>query len=156
MLKFKKAKSKILVTSALPYANGPIHCGHLVEYIQTDIFVRFLRLIGEDVLFVCADDAHGAPIEIKATELGITPEKLIEDVYKEHVADFKNFLISFDNYYTTNSPENKQYSDLIFSRLKEKGFVYTKDIEVTYCEHDKRYLPDRYVKGKCPKCNAPD
>lgn len=155
MTKFKH-KSKILVTSALPYSNGPIHLGHLVEYIQTDIFVRFLRLVGEDVLFVCADDAHGAPIEIKATELGVTPEKLIEDVYKEHVQDFKDFLVSFDNYYTTNSPENKHYSDLIFNRLKEKGLVYTKDIEVTYCEHDKRYLPDRYVKGKCPKCNAPD
>ena len=155
MTKFK-AKHKILVTSALPYANGPIHLGHLLEYIQTDIFVRFLRLIGEDVLFVCADDAHGAPIEIKATELGIKPEQLIAEVYKEHVLDFKDFLISFDNYYTTNSAENKYYSDLIFQKLKEKGFIYTKDIEVTYCEHDKRYLPDRYVRGKCPKCGTPD
>ena len=157
MLKFRtKKKHKILVTSALPYSNGSLHCGHLVEYIQTDIFVRFLRLIGEDVIYVCADDTHGAPIEIKADELGIKPEKLIADVYKEHVQDFKDFLISFDNYYTTNSTENKYYSDLIFGRLKEKGFIYTKDIEVTYCEHCKRTLPDRYVKGKCPKCNAPD
>jgi len=149
-------KHKILVTSALPYANGQIHVGHLVEYIQTDIFVRFLRLVGEDVIYVCADDAHGAPIEIKAAELGIIPEKLIADVYKEHVQDFKDFLISFDNYYTTNSPENKHYSDLIFERLNKKGFIYTKDIEVTYCENCKRTLPDRYVKGRCPKCNAPD
>ncbi|MBI3036122.1 methionine--tRNA ligase [Candidatus Woesearchaeota archaeon] len=159
MAKFRKANSskpKILVTSALPYANGHVHCGHLVEYIQTDIFVRFLRLIGEDVIYVCADDTHGAPIEIKAAELGIKPEQLIADVYKEHVQDFNNFLISFDNYYTTNSPENKHYSDLIFERLKEKGFIYTKEIEVTYCENCKRTLPDRYVKGKCPKCNAPD
>ena len=156
MTKFKSTKHKILVTSALPYANGSIHCGHLVEYIQTDIFVRFLRLIGEDVLFVCADDTHGAPIEIKADELGITPEQLIADVYKEHTQDFKDFLISFDNYHTTNSPENKYYSDLIFERLRKNNFVYTKDIEVTYCEHCKRTLPDRYVKGKCPKCNAPD
>ncbi|MBI2658778.1 methionine--tRNA ligase [Candidatus Woesearchaeota archaeon] len=156
MTKFTKAKHKILVTSALPYANGPIHLGHLVEYIQVDIFVRFLRLIEENVLFVCADDTHGAPIEIKASELGITPEKLISQVYDEHVQDFKEFLISFDNYYTTNSPENKFYSDLIFKKLKEKNLIYTKDIEVTYCEHDKRTLPDRYVKGKCPKCNAPD
>ena len=156
MTKLKFKGKRILVTSALPYANGPIHIGHLVEYIQVDIFVRFLRSVGEDVLFVCADDTHGAPIEIKATELGITPEKLIEDVYKEHVSDFNKFLISFDNYYTTNSPENKHYSDLIFNRLKEKDLIYTKDIEVTYCEHDKRTLPDRYVKGKCPKCNAPD
>ncbi len=156
MTKFKTSNHKILVTSALPYSNGPVHCGHLVEYIQTDIFVRFLRLIGEDVIYVCADDAHGAPIEIKASELGIKPEQLIADVYKEHTHDFKDFLISFDNYYTTNSPENKHYSDLIFRKLNEKGFIYTKDIEVTYCEHCKRTLPDRYVKGKCPKCNAPD
>jgi len=147
-------KTKILVTSALPYANGPIHCGHLMEYIQTDIFVRFLRLIGEDVLFVCADDTHGAAIEIKAKELGITPEKLIDDVFKQHTRDFSNFLISFDNYYTTNSPENKKYSDLIFEKLRDKGFIYKKYIEVTYCEHDKRTLPDRYVKGTCPKCGA--
>ena len=156
MKKFTKAKHKILVTSALPYANGSLHLGHLVEYIQTDIFVRFLRLIGEDVLYVCADDTHGAPIEIKAAELGITPEQLIADVYKEHVQDFNDFLISFDNYYTTHSEENKNYSDLIFLRLKNKGFIYTKDVEVTYCEFCKRTLPDRYVKGKCPKCNAPD
>lgn len=159
MLKFKasnKQKRKILVTSALPYANGPIHLGHLVEYVQTDIFVRFLRLVGEDVIYICADDSHGAPIEIKASELGITPEQLIASVYKEHTGDFRDFLISFDNYYTTNSPENKHYSDLIFSRLKEKNLIYTKDIEVTYCGHCKRTLPDRYVRGKCPKCNAPD
>ncbi len=147
---------RVLVTSALPYANGSLHLGHLVEYIQTDIFVRFLRLIGEDILYVCADDTHGTPIEIKAAELGISPEGLISKVYDEHVKDFNDFLISFDNYYTTHSPENKYYSDLIFLRLKNKGFVYTKDIEVTYCENCKRTLPDRYVKGNCPKCNAPD
>lgn len=156
MAKSKLKGRRILVTSALPYANGPIHVGHLLEYIQTDIFVRFLRLTEQDVLYVCADDTHGAPIEIKAAELGITPERLIADVYKEHKKDFDDFLISFDNYYTTNSPENKHYSDLIFSRLKEKGLIYTKEIEVTYCEHCKRTLPDRYVKGKCPKCSAPD
>ncbi|MBI2545804.1 methionine--tRNA ligase [Candidatus Woesearchaeota archaeon] len=157
MVKLKsKTRRKILVTSALPYANGPIHCGHLVEYIQTDIFVRFLRLAGEDVIFICADDTHGAPIEIKAKELGITPEKLIEDVYKEHTRDFSNFLVSFDEYYTTHSPENKYYSDLIFERLNKKGYIYMKEMEVTYCEYDKRTLPDRYVKGTCPKCGAPD
>ena len=156
MTKSKFKGKKILVTSALPYANGSLHCGHLVEYIQVDIFVRFLRLIEEDVLFVCADDTHGAPIEIKSAELGISPEELISKVYDEHVKDFKDFLISFDNYYTTNSPENKHYSDLIFERLNKNGFIYTKDIEVTYCEHCKRTLPDRYVKGKCPKCKAPD
>ncbi len=162
MAKFRKTtKSKfkgnrILVTSALPYANGPLHCGHLLEYIQTDIFVRFLRLIGEDVIYVCADDTHGAPIEIKATELKIKPEQLIAEVYKEHKKDFDDFLISFDKFYTTHSPENKHYSDLIFNRLKEKNLIYTKEIEVTYCEHCRRTLPDRYVKGKCPKCATPD
>ncbi len=156
MLNFKSKQHRILVTSALPYSNGPIHLGHLIEYIQTDIFVRFLRLIGEDVIFVCADDTHGAPIEIKAAELGIKPEQLIADVYKEHVQDFKDFLVTFDNYYTTHSEENKYYSDLIFEKLRKKGLIYTKDIEVTYCEHCKRTLPDRYVKGKCPKCKAPD
>ncbi len=152
----KPVKKKILVTSALPYANGPIHIGHLVEYIQTDIFVRFLKLTKSDVIYICADDAHGAPIEIKASQMGISPEQLIGQFYKEHTQDFKKFHIEFDNYYTTNSPENKQYSDLIFTRLKEKGHIYTKDIEVTYCQHCKRTLPDRYVKGKCPKCNAPE
>ncbi len=151
-----KTKKKILVTSALPYSNGPIHLGHLVEYIQTDIFVRFLRSVGEDVIYICADDAHGAPIEIKSAELGIRPEDLIEKFYKEHTKDFNDFLISFNNYYTTNSPENKFYSDLFFERLTKKGLIYTKNIETTYCETCKRTLPDRYVKGKCPKCGSPD
>ncbi len=155
MVKLKSSKRhKILVTSALPYANGPLHAGHLVEYIQTDIFVRFLRLAGEDVIFICADDTHGAPIEIKAYEFGVTPEELIAKFYEEHIRDFSNFLVSFDNYYTTNSPENKKYSDLIFEKLKSKGYIYKKDIEVTYCEYDKRTLPDRYVKGTCPNCGA--
>ena len=154
MVKFKEPK--VIVTSALPYANGPIHIGHLVEYIQTDIFVRFLRLIGKDVVYCCADDTHGAPIEIKASELGITPEDLIEKFFKEHKEDFKNFHIKFDSYYTTNSKENKYFSDLIFEKLKKNGLIYKKQIEVTYCEHCKRSLPDRYVKGKCPKCDASD
>ncbi len=149
-------KKKILVTSALPYANGPIHIGHLVEYIQTDIFVRFLRLIGEDAIYCCADDTHGAPIEIKSSQLGITPEELIAKFFKLHTEAFEKFHISFDSYYTTNSSENKEFSDMIFSRIKEKGFIYKKAIEITYCEHCKRSLPDRYVKGKCPKCKADD
>jgi methionyl-tRNA synthetase len=145
---------KIVVTSALPYANGSIHIGHLVEYIQTDIFVRFLKLIGEDAVYCCADDTHGTPIEIKSKQLGIKPEELIAKFGKEHLSDFKSFLINFDSYYSTNSKENKYFSDLIFSRLKEKGFIYTKKIKITYCEHCKRPLPDRYVKGICPKCGA--
>src|SRR3989338_11313658 len=154
VVKFKE--KKIVITSALPYANGPIHVGHLVEYIQTDIFVRFLRLTGRDVVYCCADDTHGTPIEVKSMDLGIKPEELIAKFSKEHQEDFNNFHISFDSYYSTNSKENKYLSDLFFERLKKKGLIYKKSIEVTYCEHCKRTLPDRYVKGKCPKCNAPD
>ena len=154
MVKLKD--KKIIVTSALPYANGPIHVGHLVEYIQTDIFVRFLRLIGKDVVYCCADDTHGTPIEVKARDLGIKPEELIAKFSKEHQEDFSNFHISFDSYYSTNSKENKYFSDLIFEKLRNKNLIYTKEIEVTYCGHCKRTLPDRYVKGKCPKCKAPD
>ena len=145
---------RIIVTAALPYANGPIHVGHLVEYIQTDIYVRFLKLTGKDAIYCCADDTHGAPIEIKASELKIKPEQLIAKYYKEHLEDFSKFLIKFDSYYTTNSEENKKFSDLIFNTLKEKGFVYQKEIEVSFCQNCKRTLPDRYVKGKCPKCGA--
>ena len=147
---------KILVTSALPYANGPIHLGHMVEYIQADIFVRAMRLSGENVKFVCADDTHGTPIEINASKLGMKPEELISKYYKEHTADFADFLISFDNYYSTNSDENKKYSELFFNTLKEKGHINQRMVELTFCENDKRYLPDRYVKGKCPKCGAED
>ncbi|MBU0615983.1 MAG: methionine--tRNA ligase [Nanoarchaeota archaeon] len=147
---------KIIVTSALPYANGSIHVGHLVEYIQTDMFVRFLKLAGEEAVYCCADDTHGAPIAIKADELKIKPEELIGKFAKEHLEDFKSFHIEFDSYYSTNSPENKHFSDLIFGRLKDKGYIYTKEIETTFCEHCKRSLPDRYVKGKCPRCGAED
>lgn len=147
-------KKRILVTSALPYANGPIHLGHLVEYIQTDIYVRFLKMKGERAIYVCADDTHGAPIEINAKKQGISPEELIEKMYKEHREDFKRFQIDFDSYHTTNSPENKYFADLIFKRLKEKGDIYTREIEQTYCNNCKRFLPDRFVRGICPKCGA--
>lgn len=156
MVKFSKNNKKIIVTSALPYANGPIHVGHLVEYIQTDIFVRFLKLIGKDVVYCCADDTHGTPIELKAKELGIKPEDLIAKFFKEHQEDFDAFCIKFDSYYSTNSRENKYFSDLIFKRLKEKGFIYKKEIESMYSEKSKRFLPDRFIKGKCPKCKAPE
>jgi len=140
-----KTKNRILVTSALPYANGPIHIGHLVEYIQTDIYVRFLKLIGRDAIYCCADDTHGTSIELNASKQGITPEELIARSFEEHIEDFENFQIQFDSYYTTNSPENKQYSDRFFHAAKEKGLIYTKEIELTFCEHDKRFLPDRFV-----------
>ncbi len=148
--------NKIIITSALPYANGPIHIGHLVEYIQTDIYVRFLKYIGYNVIYCCADDTHGAPIEINAMKLGITPEKIIEKYYKEHLEDFNKFSVEFDNFYTTNSPENKYFSDFFFTKLKENGDIYQKEVELTYCENCGRFLPDRFVKGRCPKCEAED
>jgi len=152
-----KAKGKrILVTSALPYANGSIHIGHLVEYIQTDIFVRFLKLIGEDAIYCCADDTHGTPISIKAEELGISPEELIAKFHKEHLEDFSSFHIEFDSYYSTNSPENEGYATQIFKALQDKGLIYQKEVENFYDETKKRFLPDRYVKGECPKCGAKD
>ncbi|MGA1863632.1 MAG: methionine--tRNA ligase [bacterium] len=147
---------KILVTSALPYANGPIHLGHMVEYIQTDIYCRYLRLRGQDCIYCCADDTHGAPIEINAQKQGLAPEVLIATYYKEHTRDFNEFQISFDSYYTTNAPENKEFSDLIFGRLKEKGDIYQKVIDLTFCNNCQRFLPDRYVKGVCPRCGAKD
>ena len=147
-------KRKTVITSALPYANGPIHLGHLVEYIQTDIFVRAMKLNGEDVIYCCANDTHGTPIEVNAQKEGIPPEKLIHRYFIEHRQDFEDFHIHFDNFYTTNSPENKEFSDYIFLKLKENGDIYTKEIELTYCPECKRFLPDRYVKGKCPSCGA--
>ncbi len=149
-------KKKIVVTSALPYANGPIHLGHLVEYIQTDIFVRAMKLDGEDVIYCCANDTHGTPIEVNAKKEGIPPEKLIHRYFIEHRKDFEDFYVEFDNFYTTNSPENKDLSDYIFLKLKENGDIYTKEIELTYCPKCERFLPDRFVKGKCPNCGAED
>ncbi len=147
---------RVFITSALPYANGSIHLGHLVEYIQTDIYARYRRLKGDNVVYVCADDTHGTPIEINAMKQGIKPEELIERYHKEHIEDFSKFDIKFDIFYSTNSPENKYYSELFYKKLKENGYIYQKDIELHYCENDKRFLPDRYIKGKCPKCGAPD
>lgn len=152
----KKTNKRTIVTSALPYANGSIHVGHLVEYIQTDIFVRFVKLIGEDVVFCCADDAHGTPIELKASELNIKPQDLIEKFYKEHLRDFTSFHIKFDSYHTTHSKENQHFSELIFKKLKENDLIYQKEVENFYDEKEKRFLPDRYVKGECPKCQAKD
>ncbi|HEY3447184.1 MAG TPA: methionine--tRNA ligase [Myxococcales bacterium] len=148
--------SKTLVTSALPYANGPIHLGHLVEYLLTDFYVRFLRSCGEDVVYVCADDTHGTPIEIKAQQMGIKPEELVGKIGEEHRRDFAAFGVQFDHYDSTNSPENKYYAELIFDRLRKAGHIVQKPLELTYCEKDKRFLPDRYVRGTCPKCGATD
>ncbi|MBI5547332.1 MAG: methionine--tRNA ligase [Deltaproteobacteria bacterium] len=154
---FKEGRvSKILVTSALPYANGPIHLGHLVEYLLTDFYVRFMRSCGEDVVYVCADDTHGTPIEIKAQQMGIKPEELVGRIGEEHRRDFAEFGVAFDHYDSTNSPENKHYAELIFERLRSQGHIVKKPLELTFCEHDKRFLPDRYVRGICPKCGAAD
>ena len=147
---------KIIATSALPYANGPIHLGHLVEYLQTDIWVRSQKMAGNECLYICADDAHGTPIMLKAQELEITPEKLIDKIYKQHIKDFSDFHIEFDNYHSTHSDENKKYSEYIFNQLKEKGDIVSKTINQFYDEKAQMFLPDRYIKGGCPKCHAKD
>jgi len=152
----KKMTRKIAVTSALPYANGPIHIGHLVEYLQTDIWVRFQKLCDNHCLYFCADDTHGTPIMIRARTENISPEKLIERVHAEHKADFDGFHIAFDNYYTTHSSENQHFSELIFNRLNEAGSITKRDVEQAYCESCKMFLPDRYVRGTCPRCKADD
>ena len=147
---------KILVTSALPYANGSIHLGHLVEYIQTDIWVRFQKMQGNTVHYVCADDTHGTPIMLRAEKEGITPEALIAKVHTEHYADFSEFLVEFDNYYSTNSPENKELASAIYKALKANGKISTKTIEQFYDPVKNMFLPDRFIKGECPKCHAKD
>jgi methionyl-tRNA synthetase len=147
---------KIVVTSALPYANGPIHIGHLVEYLQTDIWVRFQKMSGNHCLYFCADDTHGTAIMISAKNKGITPEQLIDGVHKEHYNDFKRFLIEFDNYYSTHSPENRNFSELIFSRLNAAGSITKKNIDQAWCPKCNMALPDRFIRGTCPKCKAED
>ncbi len=147
---------KILVTSALPYANGSIHLGHLVEYIQTDIWVRSQKMQGHEVHYVCADDTHGTPIMLRAEKEGITPEALIERVHAEHSADFADFLVEFDNYYSTNSEENRELASSIYKALKANGKIVTKTIEQFYDPVKSMFLPDRFIKGECPKCHAKD
>ncbi len=148
---------KILVTSALPYANGSIHLGHLVEYIQTDIWVRFQKMQKDTIVYyVCADDTHGTPIMLRAEKEGITPEALIDAVHKEHASDFKDFLVEFDNYYSTNSEENRALSCEIYQKLKVNGKIATKTIEQFYDPVKNMFLPDRFIKGECPKCHAKD
>lgn len=147
---------RILVTSALPYANGSIHLGHLVEYIQTDIWVRAQKMLGHEVHYVCADDTHGTPVMLRAEQENISPEQLIQRVHQEHTRDFCDFGVRFDNYYTTNSPENQQLCEEIFSSLSEAGLIDEKEVEQFYDPIKQMFLPDRYVKGTCPKCTTPD
>lgn len=152
----KPASRKILITSALPYANGPIHLGHLVEYIQTDIWARFQKMRGHNCIYVCADDAHGTPIMLRAQAEGITPEELIARVSQEHQTDFAGFSVAFDQYHSTNSPENRHYANYIYEQLKAEGHISRKTISQFYDPEKAMFLPDRFIKGTCPKCGTED
>ncbi|MDR3492343.1 MAG: methionine--tRNA ligase [Gammaproteobacteria bacterium] len=147
---------KILVTGALPYANGPLHLGHLVGYIQADIWVRFNKMMGHQCTFVCGSDSHGTPIMIQAQKLGITPEELVNTIEKEHQADFKGFYIDFDNYYSTHSEENRELVETVFQRHLKKNNIAKRTIKQAYDPEKNMFLPDRFIKGDCPKCNAKD
>jgi methionyl-tRNA synthetase len=147
---------KILVTSALPYANGSIHLGHLVEYIQTDIWVRFQKMQGNLTYYICADDTHGTPIMLMAEQENVTPEKLVENIHKEHSKDFQDFHVNFDNFYSTNSLENKELSEDIYKALVRSNKIFEKEIEQFYDPDKEMFLPDRFIKGECPKCRTKD
>jgi methionyl-tRNA synthetase len=149
-------KRKILVTSALPYANGPLHLGHLVEYTQTDIWVRYHKLRGHDCVYVCADDAHGTPIMLRAQSEGISPETLVERMQKEHLRDFTAFGIGFDCYHSTHSPENFTISQDIYRRLRAAEHIVVREIEQAFDPVAGIFLPDRFIRGTCPKCGAAD
>jgi methionyl-tRNA synthetase len=149
-------KRRVLVTSALPYANGAIHLGHLVEYIQTDVWVRFLKMQGHEVHYVCADDTHGTAIMLRAEKEGITPEALIGRVLEEHKRDFAGFNVAFDNYYTTHSEETRALSGEFYQRLQAAGLIDVKPVEQFYDPVKALFLPDRFIKGECPKCGAKD
>ena len=147
-------KRRIIVTSALPYANGDIHLGHLVEYLQTDYWVRYQKLRGHECVYVCADDTHGTPVMLRARREGVTPEQIVERTHAVHLKDFGDFQIGFDNYYTTNSPENQELSNRFFAAMERSGGITRKTSPQLYCEHCRMFLPDRFVKGTCPKCGA--
>lgn len=149
-----RSKRKMIVTAALPYANGSIHLGHLVEYLQTDFWVRYHKMRGHQCEYICADDTHGTPIMVRSHKEGITPEELIARAYKEHTADFGDFEIEFSHFSSTHSEGNRQISEEIFLKMKENGHITTRSIEQAYCEHDQMFLPDRFVKGTCPKCQS--
>jgi len=149
-------RRNILVTSALPYANGPIHLGHLVEYIQTDIWTRYLRGRGHNVYYVCADDAHGTPIMLQARKEGISPEELIEEIGARHREDFEDFQIQFSHYHTTHSPENRHYSEYIYRALEDRGHIAKRTIRQAYDPDEEIFLPDRFIRGTCPRCGAQD
>lgn len=147
---------RVLVTAALPYANGAVHLGHMLEFIQTDVCVRARKQAGEDCVFMWADDAHGTPIQTRARREGITPEELVARAYTEHRADFDEFAIGYDIFHTTHSDENRKHAEAIFTAMEARGDVVSRDVEQLYCPHDQMFLPDRFVKGSCPKCKSPD
>ena len=149
-------KRKLLVTTALPYANGSIHLGHMLEGVLADIWIRYQKLAGNECYFFCADDTHGTPVMLAAKKENIPPEELVTKIHAEHYKDLTAFYIEYDNYYTTNSPENRYYSEEIYNSLKKKSHIAEREIEQSYCEHDKMFLPDRFIKGTCPKCGAKD
>ena len=151
-----KNSRKILVTQALPYANAPLHLGHILEAVQTDIWTRFQNLIGNQCYFFCADDTHGTPVMLKAKELGITPEDLIKDVYEDHKETYKLYGVNFTNFYSTHSEENKKYSEKIYLKAKKNNLISKQLVEQLYDEKEEMFLSDRFIKGSCPKCGAPD
>ena len=152
----KKNKRKILVTQALPYANAPLHLGHILEAVQTDIWTRFQNMNNNECYFFCADDTHGTPVMLKANELGITPEELIKDVYQDHKSTYELYDIKFANFHSTHSDENKKFSELIYSKAKSNNLITKATIEQYYDEKEKMFLSDRFIKGTCPKCGADD
>ena len=145
---------RIFVTSALPYANGEIHIGHLVEYIQADVWVRYHKMRGVNCKFICASDAHGTPIMVKSDKLGVQPEVLIDNVASAQLKDFNSFNIKFDNFHSTHTPENEEIVNEIFLALRENGDIYESDVEQFYDPIKRIFLPDRYVIGNCPKCGS--
>ena len=147
---------QILVTSALPYANGPLHFGHIIEAVQTDVWVRFQKLRGNDCLYVCAEDTHGTPIMIRAQQDGITPEQLIAASAEAHSRDYAGFLIDFDQFHSTHSAENKAWTDTLYTTLRDRGVITRRSVRQSYDEQAGMFLPDRYVRGTCPRCSAAD
>src|SRR6266446_6552382 len=148
--------SRMLVTHALPYANGRLHLGHLVESVQTDVFVRAMKAVGKECVFICADDTHGTPIEISARKAGVPPEEWIARIHAEHSLDYQAFDIDFDLFYTTHSPENEQHARRIFEALRADGAIDKREVLQVYCGVDKRFLPDRFIRGECPVCGTKD
>ena len=146
----------IVITPALPYANGSIHLGHMLEHVMCDVLARYYRLRGHRCLLICADDTHGTPIMLGAKARGISPEELIDKSRKEHLQDFEGFEVAFDNYSMTHAASNREIADKIFKSLEKANYLRKRSIEQAYCEHDSMFLPDRFIKGTCPSCGAQD